>query len=261
MKHIQVIGQLIEFCDTDSFIEKPLLPADLPIGRVIPPAKFIKMQQYVKGQYADRMGTKIEIRSLDKLKYATCIVFDNGDGFVAVTPTGEIISLLKNPVSKTGNFMGTAFANAIMVGGNRLDCYNCDNLAPSYCKRGFIPICRIDFDPELEPEIAKLYGDECKEIVFFMYCGDPVYAYWQKMKDDLYIGFDQYEFIPHIRKIQETLGLPVDGSDYDFAGRFRDMVWGRWNGGLKNEFMFRPNKLMHYICSDPVRLSGWMKEG
>ena len=260
-KHIQIIGDLIEFSDADSFIEKMLLPEDLMIGRVVSPVRFIEMQKFVKGSYEDRKGSKIEIRDIDELKYSACIVFGNGEGFVAVKPRGEIISLLKRHKSKIGNFMGTAFANAIMVGGNRLDCYNCDNLGPSYCKRGFIPICRIDFDPkQCDEEMARLYEDECKEIVFFMYCGDPVYTYWQKMKDDQYIGFDQYEFIPHISDIQEKIRLDFDGSDYDLAGRFRDMVWGRWNGGLKDEYMFRPNKLMNYICNDEARLAEWMIE-
>ncbi len=147
--------------------------------------------------------------------------------------------------------MGVAFANAIMVGGNRLDCYNCDNLGPAYCRRGFMPICRIDFDPEYAPEdMTRLYGDQCKEIVFFMYCGDPVYTYWQKMHDGVYIRYEQYEEIPHIRDIQRLIGLEENGSDYVFAGKFRDMIWGLWNARLKAKFMFRSDKLMKYICDD-----------
>ncbi len=258
--HIQIRGNLLEYCYTDSFIEKPMLPPDLIVGRIVSPAKFIETQKHVKTQFKDKMGSKIEIRDMDELKYSTCIMFGEGEGFVAVTPTGEIVSLLKNPGSKMKNFMGLAFANAIMVGGNRLDCYNCDNLGPSYCRRGFIPICRIDFNPEYAREMAELYKGECKEIVFFLFCGDPVYSYWEKMQDGMYIALEKYEFIPHITQIQQILGKEIDGSDYSFAGQFRDMVWGKWNGGLKNKYMFKPNKLMEYICSDKERLAGWMGE-
>lgn len=259
-KHLQIKGELVELSEADSFIETSLLPADLPIGRVVSPVRFIKMQKFTKSLYTDRVGSKIEIRDIEDLKYATCIVFGNGEGYIAVTPRGEIVSLLKSPSSRMNNFMGQAFANAIMVGGNRLDCFNCDDLGPSYCRRGFIPICRLDFDPDIDPAMAKLYGDECKEIIFFIYCGDPVYTYWKKMQDGEYIPYDQYEFIPHIGAVQKAIGLDVNGSDYDFAGRFRDMVWGRWNGGLKDEYMFRPNKLMNYICNDKARLTEWMSE-
>ena len=260
-RHIQVRGNLIEFYETESFVETSLLPSDLPIGRVISPDRFIEMQRYIKSTFSDKVGTKIEIRDMEELKYSTCVTFGDGEGFVAVTPRGEIVSLLKSPYSKIVNFMGIAFANAIMVGGSRLDCYNCDNLGPSYCRRGFIPICKIDFDSSMcDQEMARLYKGECTEIVFFLYCGDPVYTYWQRMRDGFYIPLESYEYIPHIREIQKTLGKTENGTDYDFAGKFRDMVWGRWNGGLKDEYMFRPNKLMNYICGNEDRLRSWMRD-
>lgn len=257
-QNYQVRGKVIPYIGTKSFIEKSLLPENLPIGRVIDPIQFIEKQKYTMSLFSADIKSRIEIRELDELRYATCLEFYDGEGFVAVTETGEIISVLKSPVSKMQNFMGIAFANAVMVGGSRLDCYDCDNLGPTYCRRGFIPICRIDFDPRYNQEMQVHYNNP--QIVFFMFCGDPVYSYWQKMNDGQYIAFDQYEYIPHIREIRDLIGTSKDISDYDFAGKFRDMVWGRWNGGLKREFIFRPNKLMYFICNDAIRLRNWMKD-
>ncbi len=257
-QHLQVKGSTILYSDTNSFIEKPLLPENLPIGRVVDPKKFIEKQEYTRSLFGDDKRSRIEIRNLDELRYATCLEFFDGEGFVAVTETGEIISVLKSPESKMQNFLGIAFANAVMVGGSRLDCYDCDNLGPTYCMRGFIPVCRIEFDPDqCAPEMLPYYNNP--EIVFFMYCGDPVYTYWQKMQDGLYTPLERYEYIPHISEIQERLGASVNGKDYEFAGRFRDMVWGRWNGGMKKDYMFRPDKLMYDICNDNERLKTWMK--
>ncbi len=259
MNHLQAEGTLIPYYMTKSFIEKPLLPENLPIGHVIDPNKFIEKQAFTKSLYADKVRSRIEIRTPEELKNATCLEFYDGEGFVAVTETGEVISVLKSPASKMQNFLGIAFANAIMVGGSRLDCYDCDNLGPTYCRRGFIPICRIDFDREMcAHEMLPYYNDP--EVVFFMYCGDPVYTFWQKMQDGEYMSLGQYEYIPHITEVQKSIGEKVNGKDYDFAGRFRDMVWGRWNGGLKSDFMFRPNKLMYHICNDSERLKLWMKD-
>ena len=259
-QHLQAKGKTILFGDTDSFIEKRLIPEDLPIGRVIDPRKFIEKQKYIKSLYSDDKISRIEIRDFEELRYATCLEFGDSEGFVAVSETGEMISVLKSPASKMQNFLGIAFANAVMVGGSRLDCYACDNLEPTYCRRGFIPICKIEFDEQYAADMAKYYPSH-PDIVFFIYCGDPVYTYWQKMNDGLYMAWENYEYIPYISEIRKMID-PKDTnkeSDYDFAGRFRDLIWGKWNGGLKREFMFRPNKLMNYVCSNAQRLEDWMQ--
>ena len=256
-QHLQAKGKTILYGDTDSFIEKRLIPENLPIGRVIDPKKFIEKQEYIKSLYSADKNSRIEIREFKELRYATCLEFGDSEGFVAVSETGEMISVLKSPYSKMQNFLGIAFANAVMVGGSRLDCYACDNLEPTYCRRGFIPICKIKFDERYAQKMAKYYSSH-PDIVFFIYCGDPVYTYWQKMNDGLYMAWDNYEYVPYIKEIQELIGAPVDGKDYKFAGKFRDMIWGKWNGGLKREFMFCPNKLMNYVCSNAKRLDSWM---
>lgn len=259
-QHLQAKCKTILFGDTDSFIEKRLIPEELPIGRVIDPREFIEKQKYTMSLYGADKISRIEIRDFEELRYATCLEFGNSEGFVAVGPTGEMISALKAPTSKMQNFLGIAFANAVMVGGSRLDCYACDNLEPTYCRRGFIPICRIEFDEQYAKKMVKYYPSR-PDIVFFIYCGDPVYTFWQKMNDGLYMAWENYEYIPYISEIRKKIGATDTGkvSDYEFAGQFRDLVWGKWNGGLKREFMFRPNKLMNYICDNPERLKSWMQ--
>ena len=45
-QNYQVRGKVIPYIGTKSFIEKSLLPENLPIGRVIDPIQFIEKQKY-----------------------------------------------------------------------------------------------------------------------------------------------------------------------------------------------------------------------
>lgn len=252
-------GKTIPYYKGDYFEPHELFPKDFIQGRVISPLEFIHKQEIIKSEYPIENQTKIYIRSIEELQHSTCLELFDGDGFVAITEEGEIVSVLKKYGSKVTNFMSHAFANAMAVGGSKLDCYDCENLGPSYSKRGFIPICRISFDCYCShPNMIRYYGEP--DIIFYMYCGDPINVYWQKVKDGDYTPLSDYDYIPRISDIQASLDMPLNDMNYDFAHKFRDMIWGKWNSGLKKEFMFRPYDLMEYVCSDYERLESWLRQ-
>lgn len=254
-----ITGKTIEKSQNDNYIVKSLVPETLTIGEVIGPKEFIRYQKLVKAGYPEKEQCHITVRDYDELKDATCIRLNNGDGYVAVMKDGEIVSVLKNSTSNVKDLCTIAFANAVMIGGNRLDCYDCRNLPSAYARRGFIPICRIRYNRYIaDPKIMEYFGNP--DVIFYIYCGDPVYKYVDMIKDNLYPKWERYDYIPYINEIEEALGNSSDDRDYDFAHKFRDMIWGKWNGGLNRKFETRPFELMKYIMSDIDRLKKWMED-
>ena len=259
-------GKRIHNSEADYVRSELLIPKEIMVARTAKPEFFIEEQKLMRAEYPVDNQRKIFVRDLDEMKTATCLrMFDsNGDlaGHIAVSKTGEIISLLKKYGAKVSHFMDHAFANAILIGGNSLDCFDCDSLGPNYCQRGFIPICKIKFSHYVDKyNMASVYGEP--DIIFYFYCGDPVGQFWNKVQNREYLELDRYPAfttLPYVDEIQERIGVPTDDMDYEFAHNFRNMVWGLWNAKLKEEFWYRPHKLVEYILSDDERLMNWMRD-
>lgn len=181
----------------------------------------------------------VDTHSVKDLSDMVCISTDNNDGFIAVDKSasnyGNICSVLKDADSNTNkHFMRDMFAYAVREGGNKLDCYNVGNFLPKrYCNVGFIPVCKIKFNPEYKPDD---WDDTLGEpdIVFMYYCGDTPEELLQKYKT--YKSWFDYD-VPYIQDIKEGyVKVPddydwdedkQDMSDYSQAARYRDKVMER----------------------------------
>lgn len=168
-----------------------------------------------------------------------CIATDNNDGFIAVDKSpsnyGNICSVLKDANNNHNKyFLRDMFAYAVREGGTKLDCYNINNFLPKiYCNVGFIPVCKIKFNPEYKPDD---WDDTLGEpdIVFMYYCGDTPEELLQKYKT--YKSWFDYD-VPYIQDIKEGyIKVPddydwnedkQDMSDYSQAARYRDKVMER----------------------------------
>lgn len=235
-------------------------------GEIISAEEFLKLQILSKKSYPEIVQKKITIRELEDLKNATCISINNGDGLLCVTKDGDIESVLKRNGAKLDGFLNIAFANAISNGGNKLDCYNCAGAAPgkgstlgdNYCKRGFLPVCRIRFNRTMVDSImAKTYGEP--EVIFFIYCGDSIEEYVRKLDNKEYPGLSAFRYIPYIDSIQNILGMNADDMDYCFALQFRNVISEKWNNEFKEKFEGDFNKFMDYIQMNEQEISSWMK--
>lgn len=242
-----------------------IFPEDMMIGDIITAEEFLSYQQSAKSSYSEVVQAKITIRTIEELTNSTCVSFCDGAGMLCVNQYGDIESVLKRADADIPGFLNVAFANAIALGGNRLDCYNCAGAVPgkgsslgdSYCRRGFIPICRIRFNRlYVDPIMAKTYGEP--EIIFFIYCGDPLPIYWDKVKNGLYPGLDDYYDIPYIDTIQEAMGLASNDMDYDFANSYRNMMCSKWYGGLKIAFANNFDGFIQYYDYDDELLASAM---
>lgn len=181
----------------------------------------------------------VDTHSVEDLSDMTCISTDNNDGFIAVDKSasnyGNICSVLKDADSNTNkHFMRDMFAYAVREGGTKLDCYNIGGFLPRiYCDAGFIPVCKIKFNPEYKPDD---WEDKLGEpdIVFMYYCGDTPEELLQKY--GTYKSWFDYD-VPYIQDIKEGyVKVPddynwdedkQDMSDYSQAARYRDKVMER----------------------------------
>lgn len=181
----------------------------------------------------------VDTHSIKDLSNMTCISTNNNDGFIAIDKStsnyGNICSVLKDANSNTNKyFMRDMFAYAVREGGNKLDCYNVGNFLPKrYCNAGFIPVCKIKFNPEYKPDD---WDDALGEpdIVFMYYCGDTPEELVQKY--GTYKSWFDYD-VPYIQDIKEGyVKVPddydwdedkQDMSDYSQAARYRDKVMER----------------------------------
>lgn len=133
---------------------------------------------------------------------------DNGMAGAAVRPDGDIVGVFKNSADSRQGALNDLMLTAISNGGNKLDCYG-KNLSYKYAQFGFIPVARMDFNPEYATNWRPEYGTP--DVIFMMHNGDAPstvagkYGSYQTF-DDNYIK-----------------SLPTF-TDYDEAYRYRDSL-------------------------------------
>lgn len=157
-------------------------------------------------------GVCVDAHDVSFLEECRKIKFNN-DACTVVEKNGNIISVAKKGTSAIAGFIKYALHAAISCGGDRLDCYNINGFLPGkYCMGGFIPVCRVMFNPKY---VSKNWDYEKfgrPEILFMAYCGDPPNV----MKRNYLIGYKSFEEYDYNM-------LPLFGPDeYDEAGKYRD---------------------------------------
>ena len=106
---------------------------------------------------AERANTEyapcVDTHDLEELNSMSC--FGHKDlGFFAVSSDGNICSVLKSSKNRKKGYTKDIMINAIRHGGNKLDCFAIydGGLVDYYMDVGFIPVCRVRFNPEYAPE-------------------------------------------------------------------------------------------------------------
>ena len=200
------------------------------------------------------MGRYVDCHDTDYYKdNCTCLTFRGkggiGQGFVAITRSGSIISLMRTPdcaidtkelpeelqqitdfdANEVG-FAGQALAQAISNGGNKLDCYVGAkiSLGGLYARYGFIPVCRIKFDKNYA-SADWANTEDYPDVVFFMYCGDKPSVMVENSIICKYPKYSEYKYIPFVDdfvKLQKNYkGLQKENyNDYEFGGFVRNLV-------------------------------------
>lgn len=195
-------------------------------------------ENFNKAKEGARFKCCVDTHSVSELSEMICLTTEGNDGFIAVETSsknyGNICSVLKDSHNRSENFIRDMFANAIAVGGTKLDCYDIGGFLPSlYCKAGFIPVCRVKFNPEFKPDDWEDAMGE-PDIVFMYYCGDSP----EKMvtKYGKYKPYSSYE-VPYIQDSGYYIKAPDDYdwgedkkdlSDYSQAMRYRDYVMEKY---------------------------------
>ena len=122
----------------------------------------------------NEFGPFVDKHSAEELRSARAAVFlsRNQRAGVAVWPDGNIRAVFNDNRSPVKCAIGELMLTALAAGGNKLDCFD-GMLRVIYSKFGFIPVARVHFDPQYQPENWKeKFGRP--DIIFWMHCGDPV---------------------------------------------------------------------------------------
>lgn len=109
------------------------------------------------------LGYQVSVYEPEGYKNMTMMASSNADGGFAITPEGEIVSLVKNKNSPMKGFAGRTLKLAKDEGGVFLNAFDTE-LTNLYGKAGFKPVSRVDFDEEMfRGEIGDEAVDEFME--------------------------------------------------------------------------------------------------
>lgn len=135
----------------------------------------------------------------------------NADGTVGVgiAPDGDIVAVFKNKNGGPRGALDTAMPMAIEMGGDRLDCYG-KGLVKVYENYGFIPVARVEFNPEYANE-GWTPDKGTPYIYVMMHNGDSAAGVTEKMHTYRHATAAELD------------ALPTYGKDgYDDAMAYRD---------------------------------------
>lgn len=228
-----------------------------PAIRNVIPAKIVNSDKFKRCFQRERNALRKELmfcvsphswRDLDK---CTCITMHNNKGFVAVDNDGSIVALMRSPRFPMKHFAGSALANAIMQGGKKLDCYTKipGGLGGLYCLYGFIPVCRVKFDPQFaDPSWSPEMG--YPDVVFFMYCGDPADDLIDNYLNCKYPDFEEYDYIPYVDEFDNWYKKSGFQTLYEFGWHVRDVVLDKWNSKYRYSFKDKMTKVVKKILGE-----------
>ena len=154
---------------------------------------------------SSKNGWAVSPKDVDELQGQKVFITENGSAGVVVTQDGDIEAVFANhdkgaPRGSSESLMAVAIEN----GGKKLDCYG-PQLAKMYARYGFIPVARVEFNPEY----ADPLWDESR--------GSPDIYVMYHNGDDADTALNSNYVLP----TQEQLdSLPL--MDYDDALAYRD---------------------------------------
>ena len=238
--------------DSTSLLQRQLRNSNTESANTCPIIRYVKQAERIspkvfKGCFNnarkhldEELRWFVTPRNMKDLNGFDCLSFrDNNNypmGFVAVNAkTGDIGSLLRDKICEMPNFTRNALANAVMLGGTKLDCYSYEDkgLAFIYAKNGFMPVCKVKFDPEFadrtwKPEMGM------PDIIFFMLIevgGSPksyIDTYVNKIQMNLYANYADYTYVPYVNDLPNLYKESGASNDYEAAEYIRDKILKRW---------------------------------
>ena len=158
-------------------------------------------------------GWMVDVHGVDEYAECTLLITDDGLSGVAVTPTGDIVSLFS---AVKGDYrMQKLIPMAVALGGNKLDCYVANtkrNLANMYSGFGFKPANKIPFNPQYAPEDFVAWAEEHPNKV-------PLYVATM-----YYVGEPQETITNYNADVKADLDAVPTIEDYDAAIQERDAL-------------------------------------
>lgn len=140
---------------------------------------------------ANRNGAMVDPQSVDGLTESGARTFLNGDGTagVAVERDGNIVGVFKHPSNRTPRAARDLLLNALVNGGNHLDCYvlqpdvSAHNLGDIYSQLGFEPVAYLRFSREYaDPDWDYASFGE-PDVVMWVHNGDSVETVAERIGD------------------------------------------------------------------------------
>ena len=162
-------------------------------------------------------GAFVDSQSAENLNASGTRTFLSSDGMagVAVRPDGDIVGVFKNSQNRTRQAVKDLLITALSNGGTKLDCYG-NTLGKMYAQMGFVPVARMDFNPEYATDWKSEFGTP--DVIFWMHNGDSPELVASKSGTYSDYSNDYIKSLPTF-------------TDYDAAGQYRDMLLAQQQAG------------------------------
>lgn len=155
-------------------------------------------------------GAFVDSQSADTLNSEGTRTFMSQDGMTgaAVKRDGDIVGVFKNSTDNRAGAVNDLIITALSNGGNKLDCYGM-GLGKKYTQLGFVPVARMDFNPEYATDWKPEFGTP--DVIFWMHNGDAPQTVAAKYGSYQTYSSDYIKSLPTF-------------TDYEQAGKYRDML-------------------------------------
>lgn len=127
-----------------------------------------------EAKQANPYGAFVEQKEVEKYSEMTLLTDSTGTTGAAVTKSGDIVSVFKDPRSPVKGAMTSILFSAIANGGKKLDNFNSSVLSNMYAQHGFVPVARTAFVDEFAPDDWNYERDGRPDIVFWVHNGDSL---------------------------------------------------------------------------------------
>lgn len=155
-------------------------------------------------------GAFVDSQSAENLNAEGTRTFMSPDGMAgaAVKQDGDIVGVFKNSTDRRKGAVGDLIITALSNGGDKLDCYGMA-LGDKYTQLGFVPVARMDFNPEYATDWKPEFGTP--DVIFWMHNGDSPQTVASKYGSYQTYSNDYIKSLPTF-------------TDYEAAGQYRDML-------------------------------------
>lgn len=162
-------------------------------------------------------GAFVDSQPADTLNTEGTRTFMSQDGMAgaAVKRDGDIVGVFKNSTDSRPGAVNDLIITALSNGGNKLDCYGM-GLGKKYTQLGFVPVARMDFNPEYATDWKPEFGTP--DVIFWMHNGDSPQTVASKYGSYQTYSNDYIKSLPTF-------------TDYDAAGQYRDMLLEQQKAG------------------------------